>query len=299
VTIARGPGRSRAVGEILTEVRDLTGAGYREVVVSGVHLGSYGHDAGNPRGLEDLVRRILDETEVPRLRLSSIEPWDVEPRFFALFRDPRLLPHLHLPLQSGCDATLSRMARRGTVAEFRDLVTAARLAIPDLSITTDVMVGFPGETDSEFEESITAVEQLAFARLHIFRYSRREGTAAAAMRDQVPREVAGERSRRLHELGEHLMSNFHRRFLGRRLTALWEGKETLGATRRWSGLTDNYIRVLTETDDTVDLGNRVTEIELEQPLPGAVAGSIPGLSTSRAAGSSRRPGMPLPVLGDS
>ncbi len=297
VTIARGHGRSLGAAEIIAEVHHLHALGYREVVLSGVHLGSYGHDLGQSRGLEDLVRRILDETDIQRLRLSSLEPWDLDSRFFAIFQNPRLLPHVHLPLQSGCDATLARMARKTTMRGFTDLVESARDAVSDIAISTDIMVGFPGETEEEFAESIAAVEDLAFSRLHIFRYSRREGTRAAGLQNQISGPVAKERSRGLHEIGQQLMSSFHERFLGRRLRVLWEDAEVHGDDLRWSGLTDNYIRVLTETGADTDLTNEVSEIDLEACVPGAVLGSIPGISRSAIVETSRRRSGGLPVVG--
>jgi threonylcarbamoyladenosine tRNA methylthiotransferase MtaB len=298
VTIARGRGRSLAAEAIISELRSLEALGYREIVLTGVHLGSYGHDLGQSRGLEDLIRRILAETEIPRLRLSSLEPWDLEPPFFDLFGNPRLLPHLHLPLQSGCDATLARMARRTTVRGFADLIEAARRRIEDVSISTDIMAGFPGETDEEFEASIATVEALAFSRLHIFRYSLRDGTRAAGMPNQVPGPVANQRSARLHDLGERLASGYHRSFIGRTAAVLWENAERIGEQRRWSGLTGNYIRVLTEAATTVDLGNTVTTVELEACVPGAMLGSIPGVSRSGIAPTSRRQSASLPLIGD-
>jgi len=295
VTIARGRGRSLTVEEIVSEVRNLETLGYREIVLSGVHLGSYGHDRGESRGLEGLIRRILAETEIQRLRLSSLEPWDLDQQFFDIFSDRRLLPHLHLPIQSGCDAVLARMARKTTARGFAELIDAARHAIKNVSISTDIMVGFPGETEENFDESIATVEALAFSRLHVFRYSRRDGTRAAAMPDQIPSPVAQERSRRLHELAQRLMSDFHRRFLGRRLEVLWEESEDLGNALRWNGLTGNYIRVLTETNDDVDLTNEITAVDLDACVPGAILGSVPGISKSGIEAGLRRGGIPLPV----
>ncbi|MCU0305448.1 MAG: tRNA (N(6)-L-threonylcarbamoyladenosine(37)-C(2))-methylthiotransferase MtaB [Thermoanaerobaculales bacterium] len=274
VTIARGRGRSTEPDRVVEEVRGLRGLGVREVVLSGVHLGSYGHDIGDRRGLGGLVRRILAETDLPRLRLSSLEPWDLEPDFFEVFENPRVMPDLHLPLQSGCDATLRRMARRTGVDEYSRLVEAARLAIPDLSVSTDVMVGFPGETEQEFNQSEAAVEAIGFSRLHVFRYSPRPGTPASALPGRVHGTVSRERSRRLHALGDRLARGFQRRFLGRRLEVLWEDDEAIGDRRRWSGLTGNAIRVLTETDATGDLANRITGVVLESCVPGGVIGSV-------------------------
>jgi threonylcarbamoyladenosine tRNA methylthiotransferase MtaB len=280
VTIARGPGRSRAPDQVIREVRELVALGFREVVLSGVHLGSYGNDLGAPRGLELLVRRILDETPVPRVRLSSLEPWDVEDSLFELFCDPRLLPHLHLPLQSGCDAVLRRMARRTDRTSFARLVTAARSAVPDLSLTTDIMVGFPGETDHEFAESLRFTEEMAFSRLHIFRYSRRRGTAAADMPRQVPSPVAQRRSRRMHTLGIELEQRFNRTVVGTTLPVLWERGEKQGDGLRWSGLTGNYIRVTADTAANTSLFNRVTETRILSTVPGGVFGHVLGEPSS-------------------
>ncbi|MCA9970072.1 MAG: MiaB/RimO family radical SAM methylthiotransferase, partial [Anaerolineales bacterium] len=143
-TVARGAGRSRPLGDVVAEVQALAAAGYQEAVLTGVHLGSYGHDFGSRAGLKELVQALLAHTDVPRLRISSLEPWDVAPGFFGLWQNARLLPHLHLPLQSGSDAVLRRMARRTSRASFRALVAEARAAIPGLNLSTDLIVGFPG-----------------------------------------------------------------------------------------------------------------------------------------------------------
>lgn len=273
-TVARGAGRSVSPVDLVGEVERLVELGYREIVLSGVHLGSYGHDLGNRRGLRDLVARLLAETPVPRLRLSSVEPWDLDPSFFALFADRRLLPHLHLPLQSGCDATLERMARRTRRADFTDLLAAARDAVPGIAVSTDVMVGFPGESEQEFEASIDFVEAVGFARLHVFRYSRRVGTLAATMPDQVPAPVAKERSRRMHALGAELENRFNARLVGTTADVLWETAEDLGSSLRWSGLTPDYVRATATTPPNHDLLNHITRVEIVAAMPGGVAGRI-------------------------
>jgi threonylcarbamoyladenosine tRNA methylthiotransferase MtaB len=273
-TIARGAGRSVPLELILEQTRELLGSGYREVVLSGVHLASYGHDLGNPHGLRNLVERILEATEVPRLRLSSLEPWDLDRCFFEIFSSPRVLPHIHLPLQSGCDETLRRMARRTSRREFSSLVEEARRSVSDLSISTDMIVGFPGETEDEFERSISLVEELAFSRLHIFRYSRRDGTRAATMPAQVPGPVAHDRSRHMHRLGADLEHRFASRFVGRTLDVLWETAKEYGELLRWSGLTPNYIRVGTTTAPDEDLLNRITPTEITEVVPGGAIGRI-------------------------
>jgi threonylcarbamoyladenosine tRNA methylthiotransferase MtaB len=287
VTLARGAGRSRPMADIVAEINRLTDLGYQEAVLSGVHLGSYGYDRVAPQGrgirrglghqcgLGNLVQAILAETDLPRLRLSSLEPWDLAEGFFELWQNERLLPHLHLPLQSGCDATLRRMARSTTQAQFSRLVEIARAAIPDLSVTTDIMVGFPGETDAEFEESLAFVREMAFAKLHIFRYSKREGTAAAKMKDQIPTPVAQERSRQVHTLNAELERAFRRKFIGRTMPVLWESSEPYGFGLQWSGLTNNYARVVTQTNLQVDLHNRIIETDLVDLAPAALMGQLP------------------------
>ncbi|MBN1936206.1 MAG: tRNA (N(6)-L-threonylcarbamoyladenosine(37)-C(2))-methylthiotransferase MtaB [Anaerolineae bacterium] len=239
VRVLRGRQRSRPRGQVVAEVISLVGQGHREVVLTGVHVGAYGREGGD--SLAGLVRAILDQTHAPeRLRLSSIEPWDLTPGFFDLWQDARLCRHLHLPLQSGCDATLARMNRRYTTARFADQVAQARAAIPDLAITTDLIVGFPGESEAEFAQSLTFVEQMAFARAHVFPFSPRPGTPAAAMPGQIDPQTRRDRTRQMSQVAQRSSEAFRQRFLGRVLAVLWETRRADG---RWSGLTDNYIRV--------------------------------------------------------
>ncbi len=278
VTIARGVGHSRLPDEVVSEVRRLHADGFREIVLSGVHLGSYGEDRGAPGGLEGLVRLILAETDMPRIRLSSIEPWALDEGFLELFRDSRVLPHLHLPLQSGCETTVRRMGRRTDHDGFRRLLDVARSVAPDLSVSTDIMVGFPGETGGEFSESLAFVESVGFSRLHVFRFSPREGTPAATMPDRVPGSTVKERSKRMLALGVRLEQDFNRRFIGTTLPVLWEDSEQVSGGLRWRGLTPNYIRVTAETRDGTDLTNTVTDTTIFSTVPGGVVGSIEGMS---------------------
>lgn len=268
VHILRGRQRSRPRGEVLAEVATLVRQGYREVVLTGVHIGSYGRDSGD--SLTDLVQALLDEPVSPdRLRLSSIEPWDLAPDFFDLWRDPRLCRYLHLPLQSGCDATLRRMNRNYTSAQFAALVGQARRAIPDLAITTDLIVGLPGETEDEFAQSAAFVERMAFARTHIFSYSERPGTPAATMPDQVNPDVRRRRAGRMQEIARRSSEAFRRRFLGSTLPVLWETRKADG---RWSGLTDNYIRVFTQSE--LDLSNALLFTRLVECESDGVRGEL-------------------------
>jgi threonylcarbamoyladenosine tRNA methylthiotransferase MtaB len=274
VTIARGPARSRPESEVISDIRRLRERGFVEVILTGVHLGSYGHDFGDRDGLRRLIARILAATDVPRLRLTSLEPWDLGPELFELFADRRLLPHLHIPLQSGSDSTLRRMGRHTDQESFARLVAQARARLPDLSVSTDVMVGFPGETEAEFEASHVFVAEMAFSRLHVFRFSAREGTAAAGFPNQVPGPVAQERSRRMLELGGRLEETFNRGFVGRRLSALWERLQVVDQEPVWNGLTDNYIRVYAHGSSEADLGNRVTSVDILETVSGGVTGRV-------------------------
>jgi threonylcarbamoyladenosine tRNA methylthiotransferase MtaB len=274
-TVARGPGLSRPPAEVVAEVRAFAAAGYQEVVLSGVHLGSYGRDLGRAAGLRELVAALLADTDIPRIRLSSLEPWDVAPGFFDLWANPRLLPHLHLPLQSGSDRVLRRMARRTTRAAFRALADEARAAIPDLNLSTDLIVGFPGETGEELAETLEYVEEIAFGRLHVFSYSPRPGTAAAKMPGQVAGPVKKARAAQLIALGERLSTAFHARYHGATRPVLWEmatGAEPEGL--RWVGYSDNYIRV--STVGPADLMNRVTPARLSGPRADGMTGAIEG-----------------------
>lgn len=272
-TVARGPGRSRRLGDVVGEIQALAAAGYREAVLTGVHLGSYGHDFGNAHGLRELVAAVLKHTDMPRLRLSSLEPWDIDAAFFTLWQDRRLLPHLHLPLQSGSDSVLRLMARRTRRKSFRRLVQDARQAIPDLNLSTDIICGFPGEREDDFRRSLDFVRQIAFARLHVFTYSPRPGTAAAAMPHQVPKSERKARTRRMITLGQELSLAFHRAYEGQERDVLWE--TTLGAGDEglhWAGYTDNYIRVT--APGPAGLFNRIATARLYDAQAGGLRGAI-------------------------
>lgn len=276
-TVARGAGQSRHLGDIVAEIRALHTAGYQEAVLTGVHLGSYGHDFGNKAGLKELVEAILHHTDIPRLRLSSLEPWDVAPHFFSLWENPRLLPHLHLPLQSGSDRILRLMARRTRRDSFRELVAEARANIPHLNVTTDIIVGFPGETEEDFAQSLDFVAEIGFSRLHAFPYSARPGTAASKMRGHLPKKIKKARMRRMLALGEELGQAYHAQFVGQRLNVLWEsvaGADELGL--RWSGYTDNYIRVSGYGPQS--LMNRITAVVVTAASADGVVGEVVGES---------------------
>ena len=272
-TIARGSGRSRSLEEILREVAYLECRGCQEAVLTGVHLGSYGHDLDDRNGLRRLVEALLRETSLPRIRLSSLEPWDLSPDFFALWQDPRLCRHLHLPLQSGCDATLKRMRRHTSQRDFRALTLAARACIPDLRITTDVIVGFPGETDTEFAESERFIREMEFGGLHVFRYSSRPGTPASRMRKQISQAKKKARSAKLLALSAQLECRFAERLVGTKQQVLWE--QVSGATPQGfinTGYTGNYMRA--RAVHPRDLSNVITQTRLESYNMGAIHGTV-------------------------
>jgi len=291
VTALRGDSRSRTTADVVQEVQSLVETGYREAVLTGVHLGAFGRDlAGRQQtDLKELTSAILTDTDIARLRLSSLEPWELAEGFFDLWQrwPGRLCPHLHLPLQAGTDAQLRRMARRCTVASFRKLVADARAAIPDLIITTDLIVGFPGETDSDFEEGLQFVEEMRFAHAHIFPFSPRAGTAAAKFDGQVPKAVKRTRSRRMHEVVARTGHSERSRYVGATRPVLWEGSgqqltDQAGALL-WSGLTDNYLRVTAQAPASLDLGNRINPVRLDE-LHGETLYGDPQFPEPRPAG---------------
>jgi threonylcarbamoyladenosine tRNA methylthiotransferase MtaB len=263
VTLARGDERSRPVADVVAEVAALHAEGYQEAVLTGVHLGGYGSDLNV--GLRALVEALLAETSIPRLRLSSLEPFDLEPGFFDLWPQSggRLMPHLHLPAQSGSDAVLKRMARRNRAADFEALAAAARERIPGLTITTDLIVGFPGETETDFEETVDFATRMRFAHMHVFPYSARQGTAAARFGGQTPEPERKRRVRRLVELDAKMGRSVRESFVGQTRPVLWESLiEANGRGPVWSGLTDNYLRVEASTPAGVDLRNAISEVRL-------------------------------------
>jgi len=274
VRVARGRQRSRPLHAILDEILERQAEGYQEIVLTGVHIGAYGRERGET--LADLVREILGHTQFPRLRLSSIEPWDLSSDLVRLWENPRLCRHLHLPLQSGCDDTLARMNRRYTTAQYRDWVCSARAAIPDLAVTTDVIVGFPGEDEREFAASAEFVANMDLARIHVFPFSARPGTAAASMPDQVSPQTKKERAKRMCAIARQSANAFQRRFLGRTLDVLWE-KQKAG---QWNGLTDNYIRVWVASSQ--NLANRIVPARLLEWTNQGLCGELVGESNERS-----------------
>ncbi len=233
IPFVRGRSRSAPADQVVEQVRDLA-ARYREVVLSGINLGRWGREAGSSLRLADLLRRLLNETEIGRLRLSSVEPMDWSEDLLGLVASSgRIAKHVHAPLQSGSDGVLRRMHRKYRPRHYEDRIVKARAWMPDAAIGADVMTGFPGETDAEFEETRAFIERLPFTYLHVFTYSERPGTPAAA-REQVPMEARRERNRILRDLAAQKNLEFRRRMLGRTLSVV---------TLRDGALSDNFLKV--------------------------------------------------------
>ena len=247
----RGQSRSLPIDDVIREVNGLVSAGYREVVLSGINLGRWGRDLSDPRlatpgsRFEDLIRLILTLTLVEKLRISSVEPMDWTDALIRLVAESaRLAKHAHLPMQSGSDPVLRRMHRKYRPWHYREKVEKIRAAMPDAAIGADVMVGFPGETDTEFEQTRAMIENLPFTYLHVFTFSSRPGTPAASMPNQVPVHISRERNRVLRELGAKSKLAFMRRFIGRELEAITLNTTFEDGSGHWTeALTDNYLKV--------------------------------------------------------
>ncbi len=249
--IARGKAISVPRERVLQDIRAALEGGVQEIVLSGVHLGSWGSDLGIGETITDLAVYLLANTTMRRLRFSSIEPWDLDERFFSLWEDARVCRHLHLPLQSGSASVLKRMARHTTPEKFRQLVQLAREKIPGVAITTDLIVGFPGETEEEFTESLDFVNEIQFAAGHVFKYSARPGTAAARLPGRIHGSVAQARSRTMRNALALSANAYCMTHIGKEMPVLWEsGRKLESGDWLMHGLTDNYLEIdgLAETD---------------------------------------------------
>jgi len=239
VPYVRGGSRSRSIASVVDHVRRKVCAGFQEIVLTGVHLGDYHPEGDEKRDLGDLIAALLRDTGIARIRVSSLEPEDFRLEWLELWKNPRMCRHLHLPMQSGSDNILRRMARRYKSARYRTIITTARQLVPGIAISTDIITGFPGETDDDFEQTYQLATALQFAKMHVFRFSPRQGTAAARMRGQIRDEVKKARSERLLTLNEVDNRRFREQFLGQTVQVLIESYKH----GYWEGLTDNYLRV--------------------------------------------------------
>ena len=289
VPFARSPKTSRPLEDVLSEVASLAGFGYKEAVLAGIRLGSY-EDRGSR--LPDLMRAVSELNGITRIRLDSIEPWEVDDALLEAFESPKVCRHLHIPLQSGDDEILRRMNRPYTAAGYAKIVSKVREAFHGIGITTDVIAGFPGETDEMFEATCALIRETDFSRLHVFRYSPRKGTKAASLPDQIPEKVKKLRSEKLMELGEAAMRRFAASLVGKTVDVLIEGAESreqgaespepsCPAPNVLTGLTDNYVQVRLTGD--VSLRGKVARVKVTRLDPDG--GAIGTLAVSRQSPS--------------
>ena len=240
---------------IINEIKQRAVEGYQEIVLTGTRVGGYTFSGTDLRGL---LERILNETKISRIRLSSLQPQEISPELIKLWQNYRLCPHFHLSLQSGSAEVLKRMKRHYTPEDYQKIVNLIRQDVPAVAITTDVIVGFPGETDKEFEESREFCKQIGFARIHVFSYSPRSETEATKMPGQVPDRVKKERSQQMLALAEESTREFKESFAGVAMDVLWEKQTDDGD---WTGTTGNYIRVFTKSDENLSNKLRATEVK--------------------------------------
>ena len=253
VPLKRGRSRGRPVKEILAEIKRKGQAGFKEIVLSGINLGTYQDDTVR---LADLMELILAKTKIPRIRLSSLQPQNFSVKFLRVFRDERLCPHLHLSLQSGSEKILRKMGRPYTAQNYRSMVERLEKIKPDLALTTDIIVGFPGETEKDFEDNVKLARQVGFSKIHVFSYSPRPGTKAADFDEEVPVRVKQQRSQALRELSDKLGLKFRRREVGKTRLVLFEEKKG----DFWLGFTENYLKV--RVDNKASLRNQICSVKL-------------------------------------
>ncbi len=249
IPYARGPIRSRELGNIVEESRKLAQAGFKEIVFTGIHIASYGKD-NSSNTLIEVLEEVAKVGGIERIRFSSLEPRLINDEFMkSLVNIGKICDHFHLSLQSGSNSVLKRMNRRYTSEEYKSKVDTIRKHMPNAAITTDIIVGFPGESDDEFEDTISLVKEIGFSRIHVFKYSPREGTPAADYKDQIHGSVKNHRSELLIEHGEEMMKDFNSQFIGDKLSVLFE--ETSRDGDYIEGYTSNYIRVKSKGDKKI------------------------------------------------
>lgn len=262
IPYARGRVRSRAKEDVVAEVTDLAKNGYQEVVLTGIHLSSYGIDFENEDNLLSLIRAVHEIEGIKRIRLGSLEPRIITEEFVqAIAALPKMCPHFHLSLQSGCNETLKRMNRRYTSEEFYEKCEILRKYFEKPALTTDVIVGFPQETEEEFETTYEFLKKICFYETHIFKYSKREGTKAAVMQGQVPEQIKAKRSARLIELGEKNRRAYEESFLGKTVEVLVEEKSDVNGKEMWTGHTKEYMKIALESEK--NLQNCILNVQIK------------------------------------
>lgn len=273
VPYARGPSRSRSSASVLEQVEQTIALGYKEVVLTGIHLGLYGADLDPPLNLGQISASIADVSGLLRLRISSVDPHEITDELINLVAThPVVCRHMHIPLQSGSDSVLSRMGRGYSNAQFRAIVKELRTRIPEIAITTDIMVGFPGETEEDFLQTMELARDVAFSKIHVFQYSKRAGTMAATFPDQIEPAQKEDRSRRLIQLGEAMAERFHCSFIGKNVDVLVEQRQENQAI----GHTDNYVKVTFEAPPDADLVGEIVSVRVLEASVDGVRGSVNG-----------------------
>jgi threonylcarbamoyladenosine tRNA methylthiotransferase MtaB len=264
ITTARGAERSRPVAEVVDEANRLVAAGYREIAITGIQLGGYGNGIGS--SLPELLDALLRDTDLARIRLGSLEPWAVQDGVVELFENPRLLPHLHLPLQSGCDSVLRRMARPTRTEEYSDLAERLRSVVRGFNLTTDIIAGFPGETVDEWRCTVDYVESVGFGHIHVFPYSDRSGTKAASLPDKIPPETKKARVREMNALATRMRREYMNSLIGTEQEILWEGGRQLRQGWKWRffGDTPSFCRVAVDVPMDTELENEITRVHLRE-----------------------------------
>lgn len=253
IPYARGRVRSRRFENVIAEVGRLAANGFKEVVLTGIHLSSYGVDFEEATGLLELIQAVNAVKGIERIRLGSLEPKIVTEHFASeLSKLDKICPHFHLSLQSGCDATLKRMNRKYTTKEYERGCELLRKYFVHPAITTDVIVGFPGETEEEFEQTKAYLEHIHFYEMHIFKYSKRKGTRAAVMPDQIDEQIKAARSEKLIALGHDMSKEFRKFYIGKNEEALFEEKAVIGDKEYFVGYTKEYVKVAKKTDENLE-----------------------------------------------
>ncbi len=264
----RGPERSRKKENVIKEIKSLEKLGYKEIVLTGIHLGSYGNDFNCDCDLAFLIKDILTRTDISRIRLSSIEPKEITKDLMELYKsNKRLMPHLHIPLQSGSNKILNKMNRKYTTDEYRELIKTIRRNIQNIAITTDLIVGFPGETDKDFEDTYNFVKSINFTQMHVFRYSKREGTVAANMVNQIDGNIAKIRSKRIRDLAKIMGENYTEKMIENSYNVLIEQKLE---ENKYFGHADNYTKVIIEHNSL--MCNKIYNIKIIENFPYSVKG---------------------------
>ena len=259
--LARGKSRSIPAEQVQEDIHKAVRGGAKEVILTGVQLGAWGKDIAAGKSLYDLIASILENTPAGvRIRLSSVEPWDLDDHFFTLWQDDRLCPHLHLPLQSGSDRILKLMGRKIDAQRYRELLQIARRIIPGVAITTDVIVGFPGETEDDFRDSLYYVREMQFAGGHVFHFSAREGTPAAQFPGQIHGTIKQHRSQLMRSVLDDSSLTYRSQWMGRDVEVLWESVRSKGQGWNLSGWSEHYIRI--ESESSESLYNHISGVHI-------------------------------------